>query len=258
MNTSDFQHFTTQLQQSASDDPQILGLIALGSMANLTRQDMWSDHDFFLIVETGLQEHYRQHLTWLPQYEEILFYFRETAHGLKVMYRNAHLIEFAVFDVAELSLARVNDYAVLVDKADLGQRMAPLQQASISSPIHIQREFYHFLSLLQVGAGRVARGEVLSGQIFIKTYALGHLLRLLLALKPNANMARLDNLDVYRRFEQVFPEWGQELQDYLLQPPVECALSLLAFIEREMNGLKELDKVAVDTIRGFLVGINQS
>ncbi len=256
MNSSDFQHFTAQLQHTASHDPQVLGLVALGSMANLARQDAYSDHDFFLIVQTGLQEHYRQHLAWLPDYDNMLFHFRETAHGLKVMYRNAHLIEFAVFDMDELGFARVNDYAVLVDKADLAQRMAQLQHQSEASPVDIQREFYHFLSLLQVGAGRVARGEVLSGQIFIKTYALGHLLRLLAALKPNATMNRLDNLDVYRRFEQVYPEWGQELQGYLLQPPIECALNLLAFIVREMAGLSDLDNGAVDTIRDFLVGIN--
>jgi hypothetical protein len=255
MNTSDFQHFTEQLRQSALDDPQILGLVALGSMANLARLDAWSDHDFFLIVQPGLQEHYRQNLIWLPRQDDILFHFRETAHGLKVMYRNAHLIEFAVFDLEELNLARINDYAVLVDKTDLNQRMMQLQHRSAPTPVNPQREFYHFLSLLQVGAGRAARGEVLSGQVFIKTYALGHLLRLLVALKPDVNSARLDNLDSYRRFEQVFPEWGQELQGYMLQPPVECALSLLALVVREMPTLNDLDKIAVATIHDFLVGI---
>lgn len=255
MNTSDFQQFTEQLKQNALRDSQILGLVALGSMANLARQDAWSDHDFFLIVQTGLQEDYRQNLNWLPQPDAILFSFRETAHGLKVMYRNAHLIEFAVFDVEELGVARVNDYAVLVDKADLTNRMAQLQHLSQPASVDIKREFYHFLSLLQVGAGRVARGEILSGQVFIKTYALSNVLRILAAIKTSPNITRLDNLDPYRRFEQVFPQLGQEIQGYLLQHPVDCALNLLALIMRELPDLTGLDKTAATTIHEFLHNI---
>ena len=35
--------------------------------------------------------------------EQIAFWFRETAHGLKVLYRTGLLVEFAVFDRGEFA-----------------------------------------------------------------------------------------------------------------------------------------------------------
>ena len=72
--------------------------------------DQWSDHDFFVISEPGSQEYFRNDLSWLPDDRQIAFWFRETTHGLKVVYENGNLLEFAVFDFAELELAKADRF----------------------------------------------------------------------------------------------------------------------------------------------------
>jgi hypothetical protein len=47
---TDFARFTEQLVTGLSDDPDVLGLIAVGSTADASYRDMQSDHDFWLIV----------------------------------------------------------------------------------------------------------------------------------------------------------------------------------------------------------------
>jgi len=73
---------------------------------------------------------------------------RETAHGLKVLYDDGHLLEFAVFDEAELPLARVNDYRVLLDRAHLEADLKHLRtkSATEAASVDVERSFALFLS----------------------------------------------------------------------------------------------------------------
>ena len=50
------------------------------------------------VTQDGTPERYRTDLQWLPDADTIGWWFRETAHGLKVLYRGGLLLEFAVFD----------------------------------------------------------------------------------------------------------------------------------------------------------------
>lgn len=253
MKRTDYDLFTNQLIKTATTDDQVLGLVALGSMADLRRRDDFSDHDFFLITRHGLQEHYRQDLSWLPNAATIVLKLRETAHGLKVMFESGHLIEFAVFDVDEISLAKANDYAVLVDKADVHERMGKISYQGLSEECDLESELLHTLGLFQVGAGRALRGEGLSGHIFIKSHAMGHLLPVLVAYAEGEQRERLDNLDVYRRFEFVFPNLGAKLNQALLEPPAQCALSLLGILDEILKErMPNYPLAAVNTLRDYL------
>lgn len=258
MDQHSYEQFTARLLAQAQRDDQVLGLVAMGSMAAPQRRDRWSDHDFAWIVRTGSQEGYRQHLDWLPDADQIVLTLRETEHGLKVFYANGHLIEFAVFDLEELGRARANDYAVLLDRADITARMQQVLAATEPPPLDLAHELAHVLSLIQVGTGRYARGEQLSGHIFIKSYALGHLLRLLAGLLPSEQVARLDNLDAFRRFEQVEPRLGAELNELLLRDVPACAAGLLDLIERELRPrLADFPEAALAALRQHLASIMQ-
>ena len=107
---SQFLSFIERLSQSARENTDVLGLVLVGSAAETFRADEWSDHDFFLIVNPTCGEKFRSDLSWLPSVDEIAFSARETDHGLKVVYKNAHVLEFAVFEDIELELASVNSW----------------------------------------------------------------------------------------------------------------------------------------------------
>ena len=220
-------------------DTHILGLVAVGSMAaTATQPDRWSDHDFLVICEAGRQEGYRRSLDWLPAYRPVVLALRETQHGLKVLYDDGHLLEFAVFDPEEFRLARLNSRRVLLDRGginELVEAVAAETQAWAQESEHDDDHLVGmFLSNLLVGAGRYARGERLSGRRFIQSFAVEHLLRLLARHLPPEQQAPLDNLDPFRRFELAYPDLGAEINRALDRPAPESALALLDLAEREL------------------------
>ena len=220
--------FITTLIATAQTDPDVLGLVLCGSSAHIGRRDQWSDHDFLLITIDGTPERYRTDLAWLPNADGIAFWFRETAHGLKVLYRSGLMVEFAVFDRLEFATCALNHYAVVIDHGGISEIAAEVQQRSLA-PRSVDRraEFRLFLSLVYIGVGRARRGELLSANVVIRTYALEHLLRTACdALEPDAG-EHLDALDVWRRFETADADLAGRIDAALARPVELCARDLV-------------------------------
>ena len=66
---SRFIKYSDSLTDSCDNNPKIIGLVLVGSTAETERVDEWSDHDFFVITESGDQEALRENLEWLPSSE---------------------------------------------------------------------------------------------------------------------------------------------------------------------------------------------
>lgn len=258
MKLADFRAMTQRIQQSAQADENVLGLVMCGSAADKQRTpDNWSDHDFFLITRPDYQERYRQDLRWLPDAEHIVLQIRETAHGLKVLYDYGHLLEFAVFDVDELMSATLNDYRVLVDKERIGERVSGLVAHGQTSPeYNALRDVAMVVALIYVGAGRFARGEVLSAHVFLKHHLLHHLLPLLSHILDSSDNDKRDTLDAFRRFEQVHPDIGARLNHILLLPVPECGLALLELLDDVAKpAVSDYPAQAVAVVRGYVTSI---
>lgn len=238
MDPAEYARFTEELRHRLEDDRRVLGLVLLGSTAGSggREPDRWSDHDFFVIVEDGSQEELRTRLDWLPRSDLIAFSYRETAHGVKVLYRDGHLLEFAVFSPDEISVARVNVWRVAFDRERVAQRMAEVERATAAAaPASNEWLTGQFLTALVVGTARDARGEHLSGRQLVKSAAVSHLLTLL-GRKP-ATPGLLDDLDSARRFETAFPALGAELDEILNRDTRGAALGLLAVAQRELGNV---------------------
>ena len=240
MDAESYERFTERLHDSLAADGRVLGLVALGSMAAQdTKPDRWSDHDFFVIVRDGEQEGFRRDLSWLPDAGGLVLSYRETAHGLKALYQNGHLLEFAVFDLHELRLAKVNRYRILLDRGGVADAMAEVRKESESwvatSGLGDFERFGQLLANLLVGAGRTARGEGLSGRQFLG-YAFQHLVVLLARHVPKEVEHPLDDLDPMRRFERAWPTLGRELNRLQEAPFPEAAAGLLEIARRELAG----------------------
>ena len=240
MNLVEYNQFTEELRLKLAGDDRVLALVALGSMAAQDYQpDQWSDHDFFVITIQGVQEDMRRDLSWLPRADELVFHFRETEHGIKALYVSGHLLEFAVFNESEMQVARLNRYRVLLDKAGITPHLEELALTTQDFVEHSRTDpnqrFSEFLMNIFVGVGRQARGEMLSGRQFIKTYALTHLLHMLADFVSAPEAALLDNLDPFRRFEFVYPALGAELNHILAQDTLSAADGLLALAARELR-----------------------
>jgi hypothetical protein len=236
MDRASYTAMTGELCDRLVSDERVVGLVALGSMAERDYEpDRWSDHDFFVIVHEPWAEAMRRDVGWLPRPEQITLALRETAHGSKVVYDDGHLVEFAVFTLAEVGLAKVSRYRVLIDRGGVEEAVAAI--SGEMQPRHVVELRYELGMLatnVLVGVGRHRRGEQLSAHQFVAGHALGHLLRALTAM-PSPDVGLLDGLDPRRRFERVHPAIGAELGALLTRPLPELALGLLAVARRELG-----------------------
>ncbi len=233
-----FAAFTRELHDRLEADARALGLVALGSMAARDYQpDAWSDHDFFVITKPGDQESFRVDRSWLPSAGKIVFSYRETPHGVKALYSDGHIVEFAVFEPQEIPLARVNRYRVLLDRVDIERRLADVAAATAAGTDARSDDAWllgQFLTALLAGAARSARGERLSGQLLVQSHAVRPLLILLARYIPSDRRSLLDNLDPFRRFEIAYPDLARELEMHLRREVPDSARGLLDLASREL------------------------
>jgi lincosamide nucleotidyltransferase len=264
LNSDEYGTFTDRLRESLQRDSHVLGLVALGSMAAMDYEpDRWSDHDFFVIVSPGEQERLRSRLDWLPDAERIALAFRETDHGVKVLYLNGHLLEFAVFEPTELRLARVNRYRVLLDRGGVAELIRNVDEATVDAVATERRDdaflFGMFLSNLLVGVGRFARGERLSGTQFVKGHSIRHLLQLAAKNLQSDRSALLDDLDPFRRAERVFPSFANDVDEALSLPTPRAARALLDCANRTFGSqLGESFQGAVRAVEATLIAAEAS
>jgi hypothetical protein len=204
--------------------------MAGGSLA----PDAFSDHDFFVVTLPGVQEAFRAGLSWLPESKRAVLVHRETGHGLKVVLDDGHLLEFAVFDLDELLVARANRYAVLLDRGGVAGRMAEVAAKPVETPSD-RWLAAQLLGNLLVGGGRAARGESLSARLFVAGHATRSFLALVARHVPREADAVLDDLDPFRRIERAYPRLGGEIGAALSLPPLRSAIALLDLASRELG-----------------------
>lgn len=227
-----FLNFQNQLLANVSQRAEVIGLIFLGSAAAIERCDQYSDQDFFLVVQNGSGESFRQNLNWLPNRDSIAFSPRETAHGLKVVYANGDLLEFAVFEDSELELAAANDFRVVLDRQNLTERMAAIAKRSAPKTFDFEANFELLVSLLLIGIGRARRGEKIAATQHIY-FALNHGLQLIRHSNPKFKSAE-DSLNPFRRFEIDYPELGQQINELLQSDPETAGRQLLELLIKEL------------------------
>jgi lincosamide nucleotidyltransferase B/F len=246
-----YQRFTETLTNGLSQYGDVLALVALGSMAARDHlPDRFSDHDFFVIVRPGTQSWYRENRQWLPEHHRIAFAYQETAHGVKVLYDDRHLLELAVFDPDELHQARINRYRVLFDRANLTATLEQLAAREPPAPaVDIPYHSGQLLTHLLVGLWRYQRGERLSAFRFLRELALQDLVQLTRALATADRPGLSDNLDPTRRFERIYPAVGDRLATALEQPILDGTAHLLDCFEHLTSSRTDVPHQVVAMVR---------
>lgn len=239
MDAADYQRFTNDLVAWAAGGPAVIGLVAVGSTASVTHDpDEWSDHDFLVVATADAVAGLLEDPSWLPDAERIVVWHTETVDGRAAVYDAGHLIELAVFGVANIPAISVNDYRVLVDKSHLTARFASwkcytTRRVADSDPTG-SRRLRQIVVQLIIGIGRGARGESLSAHERIRGQALTHLLSLVRDFVPAENDTPLDNLDPYRRVELSHPAIYRRLNTALTAPLPELADAMLSLIQEHV------------------------
>lgn len=229
-----FTAFTDHVAAFAQRDSRVVGLVAMGSTAEHTRADAWSDHDLALVTTPGYQDTFRHDVSWLPAAEAVAMSAVEHHGGVKVVYDDGHVVELGFATPDELATWHGNAARVLVDKGGVAAAVRAMQQRPLpTGPPDDARDVRVFCTLLLVGVGRARRGEILSAGHVVRAEALEILLRLLSRRLPG-DPTQLDNLDPRRRFELVHPAIAERVAAALERDVETAARTLLGIAEEHL------------------------
>lgn len=237
MDSFDYQSYLDELTSTLEADPQVLGLIALGSTADAAYRDRRSDHDFWVITAPGSQARYLDNVSWLPRAGDILVTVRHVPSGRDVLYGNGHKVEYAVFDAKEAVSGKIERFRVLIDRAAIGDlaeairlRTREERDALSARPDKLE----NLCMLLWTACERWERGERLAAQRYIQ-FSIDRLLDLLVAHGGLKRPHAADSMDARRRLEQTEPELGAELGRMVSLAPAEAGVALIDLAQKRLK-----------------------
>jgi hypothetical protein len=196
--------FLHRLGDSVSKNPHVSCLLGLGSMSEVSRMDVYSDMDFFLIVETGHKQAFIDDLSWLA-IEPIVFQFKNTKDGYKVLFEGDVFAEFAVFEAEELPTIAFTEGKVIYAKHDFNLNWIVPKRVPITKPRSVDFLVNEALTNLYIGLKREHRGETSSAFSFIQVYAAGLIMELFHEVY-HSNPTLIDPFVFERRIENRFVE----------------------------------------------------
>lgn len=215
-------------------DPNVCCLLGLGSMSELSRMDIYSDMDFFLIVEDGFKETYIDDLGWFNK--DIVFSFKNTKDGHKVLFSDGVFAEFAVFTKSEMPHIGFTKGRVYYAKSDFDLSIIEPKQLKPKKPLNIEFNINEALTNLYVGVLREKRGEHASSFTFIQVYAADLIMRLFEDFF-DANPTLDDYYVFERRIEFKYADAKAILKDLKqgYDKNLESALFALEFLNTHYN-----------------------
>ena len=225
-----------------------LAVIGLGSVGReIHRLDDFSDLDFFVIVENGFKQLFIEDLRWLSSIAPLVYQFRNTVDGYKVLFEDGAFCEFAVFEQPELRHIPFAPGKIIWKRESVEESIAV--PVKISGPPELRSVDWligEAITNLYVGLCRYHRGEKLSAARFVQNYAVDRVIEL---FEMNAKAAEVDR-DVYsseRRIEQRYPAFAKVLPTFVqgYERTPESALAILEYV----SGMHEINKAMFSVIR---------
>lgn len=181
-----------------------LALLALGSCAEVSRMDAYSDLDFFLIVKDGTKTDALIDLSWLSDVYPLAYAFRNTADGYKIMWEDGIYAEFAVFETEELNTIPFSPGRFIFKKKGVDLSSKPILEIKPQVQKDMVYAVNEILTNLYVGLCRYRRGEVSSAFRLISVHAVDRYMSILPLLdQPSDSL--LDPFALERRIEARHP-----------------------------------------------------
>jgi hypothetical protein len=224
-----------EIGASLARSNKAVALIGLGSVGSeVDRLDEFSDLDFFAIVEPGYKAEFIENLDWLGAICPIVYSFRNTPDGHKLLFHDGIFCEFAVFEERELPEIPFAPGRIIWKKQGVPDTLALPQRAhgGHENP-SLEWSLGEALTNLYVGASRFHRGEKLSAMRLIQGYAVDRVLELAERI-PASDSSGGDVFAPERRFEQRHALIAKELPAFMqgYDRSIESAQAILLFLER--------------------------
>lgn len=223
----------TDIGLSLAATDKALALIGLGSVGlELDRLDDYSDLDFFVVVQDGCKAEFLANLDWLSRARPLIFTFKNTPDGYKVLFDDDIYAEFAVFELYELENTTYTEGRIVWKADDFDEQWRVPQKPPMSwKPESRKWLIGEIVTCLYVGLCRLKRGEQLSAWRFVQGHAFTLLLEL---IEFDQTDPSLDVFSKDRRFEQRHLDWTANLSHFLqgYDRVTESAQEMLVYLDQ--------------------------
>jgi lincosamide nucleotidyltransferase B/F len=192
----------------------VLALIALGSIGDERfRLDRYSDLDFFVVVEDALKSSLIDDLSWLSYVHPLVYAFKNSKDGYKVLFADHIYGEFAVFKQSEIDHVTQAKGRMIYQHPDyqndcLEQEKGHIPKLKKDSVEYAANEA---LTNIYVGLQRYHRGEKLSALRLVEVHALNQILSILHLIDDEDTDVASDLFSLDRRLEKRYPEFTKKL-----------------------------------------------
>lgn len=234
----------TEIANSVEHSVNALALIALGSGGlDIGRLDNYSDLDFFVIVENGYKNDYLKDLNWLNSIATLVFQYRNTIDGYKILFQDGVFCELAVFEKHELSEIPFAPGRVIWKRNDVEESIAvPAKDYSRHDECtSVEWLIGEVLTNLYVGLSRYCRGEKLSATKLVQEVAVSRVIELY-ELSAGRSQINRDPFSNLRRFEQRYPEFASMLPSFIpgYEHTQEAAREILNYLSMKYTVNSEM------------------
>jgi hypothetical protein len=255
LDSTTYHNLLSRILGSLQRDPLVVGMIALGSTADPTLRDKWSDHDFWIITQPGREDYYLDSADWLPDSKQILISVRHGAHYRAALYRDGHKVEYGVFESGTAYQGKIERYSVLLERGGMvslasgvREEARTIRREQVFRPTNLA----NLAILVWTAYERHGRGEWLAGERYL-SFAIDLFLDLMTAYVLPEEEKRADFLDPRRRLEQRRPQLASELREILATADAASGARLLRIAERELREeAAELEWDAIETVRKLI------
>ena len=218
---------------------QALALLGLGSVGVETdRLDEYSDLDFFVIAEDGARSRYVDSLDWLEAVYPIDYAFKNTSHGYKAMFADGIYCEVDIFEPQEMASTPYAPGRIVWKRDTFPTSFgAPSSTAGQLEEQGVEWMVGEILTNLYVGLGRERRGERLSANRFIQSYAIDRIVGLSPHVEAEQSSVPRDIFIGERRYEQRFPALAARMSQFVqgYDRNDESAFAILTFLEEHFE-----------------------
>ncbi len=226
-----------EIGENLEKSGKALGLLSLGSVGiETTRLDEWSDIDFFAIVKQGVKQDFLEETSWLDtKTSPIVYKFRNTADGFKLLWKDGVFGEMAIFEPHELDTIPYapGRFIWAGEGLDHGVAIPKKQGQAPWVPDSAEWAANELITCLYVGMCRYRRGEKISAWRFIQTLCFDRFQEIIaLTETPHAGVYQ-DFYSRDRRWEFLYPDLAGWTSSFLagVERTPEAALAYLEFLE---------------------------
>lgn len=240
-----------EIAQSVQDTEKALALLGLGSVGvEMERLDEFSDLDFFVIVKDGYKNHFIDDISWLTNITPVLYKFRNTNDGYKIMYEDEIYCEFAVFELYELENIPYAEGRIIWRDDDFDKSLCIPKKTGAPTwkPESSEWLIGEIITCIYVGLCRFNRGEKLSGYRFIQGHAFALFVDLVDMTEKKSENIKDDIYSKERRFEEKFPGIDETLCSFLLgyKQTKEAAKNMINYMDEKYEVNSSMKKIILD------------